>query len=438
MQATAVTSPQRPSWHGSVETKLKLDSPLVAAACFAMAWVMARACIQSVTLDEADSYLMFATTDWPAHWYPSSGNHVLYTILARIVTSLFGLSDLTLRVPALLGAAVYIGSAYGLCVWIASERVIRWPLFVCLVYNPFIMDYLVAARGYSLALGFLMSGLLLAARSMHDAGRSQNAEPVPMAASACIGLSLTANFSFGYIDAAALLALAIWACRRTGTIGWRPILRSVTPALIVVFVICGHTILNFPKSQLYHGATSVREMWKGLIADSFDELNPFVVNPVLERCLQVAATILPYLFVAVCILQIAGIAASGEMRKTWREDGRLFWAAGLLGMTALAASVHWLAFRLAKIPLPKDRTAIFFVPLCLLILGAAVSVPADSRFCKLLHAPTVAILIAGSIYFAGCLRLSHFREWIFDADVKGGVCGCAGNPASRGNPRIAG
>src|SRR5437879_10459152 len=162
---------------------------MLALACFALVWVMARACLQSVTIDEADSYLCFATPepDWAAYWYPSSGNHVLHSILARLLTSLFDLSHLTLRGAAILGAAVYIASIYGLCLWIARENVIRWPLFVCLVYNPFVMDYLVAARGYSLALGFLTAGLLGMARGSTNAAW--------MAASALIGLSLTANFS---------------------------------------------------------------------------------------------------------------------------------------------------------------------------------------------------------------------------------------------------
>ena len=62
------------------------DIVLIVLACFALAWVVARACVQSVTIDEADSYLGFVTSDWRTQWYPSSGNHVLNTILMRIFT----------------------------------------------------------------------------------------------------------------------------------------------------------------------------------------------------------------------------------------------------------------------------------------------------------------------------------------------------------------
>ena len=71
-----------------------------------MAWLVARAVNQSVTIDEADAYMGYAMPDWPAHFWPSNGNHVLHSALVRLVTSVFGLSHLTLRIPALLGAAL--------------------------------------------------------------------------------------------------------------------------------------------------------------------------------------------------------------------------------------------------------------------------------------------------------------------------------------------
>ena len=373
------------------------DVVLLALSCFAIAWLIARACLQSVTIDEADSYLAFATADWPAHWYPSSGNHVLNTILMRIVTSLAGLSHLTLRAPALLGAGIYVASIYALSMRIARDPWMRRPLFICLVYNPFLMDYLVAARGYSMALGFLTAGLLLMMRAVAEDKIGSNA----IAASICAGLSFTANFSFGYVIAATLLMFTIWGCRRT----WKAPLHVLAPACVVIHVICGSTLWTFPRSQLYYGASSLREMFHSLVSASFDELNPFVVNPLIARTLQMVAPLLPYLFVALCLLQF-GTMAPGLERTIARA---------LVAILALALMMHWLAFRIAKIPLPNGRTAIFFVPLAVLLLGTCAanrSGPAVLRVC------TIALLVTASVYFTGCLRLSHFKEWEFDVDVK--------------------
>ena len=376
------------------------DIVLIVLACFALAWVVARACVQSVTIDEADSYLGFVTSDWRTQWYPSSGNHVLNTILMRIFTSVFGLSHLTLRGGAITGSVIYVAAVYAIAVRFARDAWVRRPLFICLVFNPFIMDYLVAARGYSLALGLLFTSLYL----MADAVEDDCVDSRSVAASVCAGLSVTANFTFAWVNAAALLMFVIWGCRRT----WRAPLAILLPAFLALNLVCGSTIWNFPRSQLYFGSSSLREMWNSMVSTTFDSLNPFVVNPLVSRCLELVAPVLPYAFVALCLAQFA----TGSVRAAKAE--RRF-ALPLLGILALALAAHWLAYRIAKIPLPKSRTGIFFVPLAVLLLGLAAANRAAPRA---LHLSAVVLLVTASVYFTGCLRLSYFKEWDFDIDVK--------------------
>src|SRR5271166_766372 len=90
----------------------RLDFPLLVAAALAMSLVVARACLQSATLDEADAYLEFSAQSEPRHFYPTSGNHVLNSMIVRLFTTVFGLSQLSFRAGAMIGAAIFITSAY--------------------------------------------------------------------------------------------------------------------------------------------------------------------------------------------------------------------------------------------------------------------------------------------------------------------------------------
>jgi hypothetical protein len=374
-------------------SNLKRHFALLGAACFAMVWVIARAGLQSVTLDEAASYLTFAAPDWPAYWYASSGNHVLNTILERIFTTVFGLSHLTLRAPALIGAAIYIAASYGLCRHISSQNAIRWPLFLCLVYNPFVMDYMAAARGYGLALGLMMAAIWAAWESRF------------VTASICLGLSFSANFSFAYIDAAVILVFTVWALRQTKS--WRTLARALGPGALTAFLICGSTVWTWPNGQIYYGAAHLTEMWNSIVSSTFDELNPFLVHPLLAAILQAVGRGLPSLVVAVLIWQTLRIVWTGQ------QLGLI-----LARAVAIAFLCHWLAFRLLRIPLPMERTAIFFVPLALLLIGIGAALPSASRFGAVSRFASIAVLSLCAIYFLGCLRVSYFREWKFDADVK--------------------
>src|SRR5437879_1925259 len=135
-------------------------------AAVAVCVLAVRACLQSITIDEATSFLMFSKTPWAAHWWPSSGNHVLNSLLMRLVTTVFGVSEPAVRAPALFGGVVYIGSAFYLSVLVTGRKLLQVTLFICLVYNPIVLDYLVAARGYGLALGFYLAALAIIASTI--------------------------------------------------------------------------------------------------------------------------------------------------------------------------------------------------------------------------------------------------------------------------------
>ena len=101
------------------------------AAIFAFLWVIARACIQSITIDEADTYLVWVARPDPSHWSPASNNHILNSLLMRLFTGLFGLSRLTVRAPALIGVAIHIGAAYYLCDRTVPDLRVALPILVC-------------------------------------------------------------------------------------------------------------------------------------------------------------------------------------------------------------------------------------------------------------------------------------------------------------------
>jgi hypothetical protein len=99
------------------------------AALFAIVWAVIRASIQSITMDEADTYFWFVATS--KVWYPSSNNRVLNTLLMWVTTHGFGTSNITIRAPALVGGVLYIGIAYFLCRNITDRFSVQLPIFIC-------------------------------------------------------------------------------------------------------------------------------------------------------------------------------------------------------------------------------------------------------------------------------------------------------------------
>jgi general stress protein CsbA len=356
---------------------LRRHFALLGLSLFALGWLVARACLQAVVIDEADSYLTFGTGDWTNAWYPSSGNHVLNTILFRVTTGAFGLHEWSLRLPALLGAVLYIGASVYLCARITRAIWLQAMLFVCLVFNPLVMDYLVAARGYSLAVGLLMAAIALLWTEQ------------PALASVCLGLSFCANFSFAIVDAVTMLLSFLMMGRK------RP-LACFLPGVAVAAAVCGRTLVRYPRGELHFGSSSLLEMWQGLVTASFYEFK-------YDQLVRFIPLLLPSLAV---VLTVVLLAAS------WRRREPLtLWLAAVIVVTL---TLHWMLFRTLHLLLPKDRTALFFLPLFTLLFGALT---ADRPKGVPRFAGGATLAVAG-IYFLCCLRLTYFKEWKYDADAK--------------------
>jgi len=79
---------------------------LISTGACAFLWIVARACVQSLTIDESDTFLAYVVRANLSDWEASSNNHVLNSLLMRLFVMVFGASPFTIRLPALIGAAV--------------------------------------------------------------------------------------------------------------------------------------------------------------------------------------------------------------------------------------------------------------------------------------------------------------------------------------------
>jgi len=411
-----------PAHHNGYGPRLR-NWVMILTACFALIWIVHRALVQSITLDEANTFRYWVAPESPTHWVPHANNHVLNSMLIRLFVWLFGLSHLTVRTPALLGGVLYILAIYGFCTLLCRDLVLMWALFVCFVYNPFIMDYLVAARGYGLALGFLSLAVYLFARALVRLEKPSERDILNYATaiSASVALSFCANFSFAYANAFLLAALLAWACleqRKRGVIAYaRLALAGTFPASLVVFALTGSVLAGFRRDQLIWGVHSLTQTWGDIYEASFAELNQYLVNPLLADFLRAFQPLIVPVAASVVIVYLVLLLLTLQLRHIYTRS-RLLLAGCLAGVLVLTLLAHWLQFKLLKIPLPFERTSLFLVPLLTAIVGAVLSVAPSSLMERAARGLGVAVLCITSLYFIGALRDSYFREWRICADVK--------------------
>ncbi|HVO97983.1 MAG TPA: hypothetical protein VMT15_07940 [Bryobacteraceae bacterium] len=373
---------------------------VIFAALFAIVWAILRACLQSVTQDEGDTYFWFASKPASYIWHPFPNNHVLNTAMIWITTRVFPLSSFSLRLPAVLGAAIYSAVCYFLCRGLTSRISIQLSIFVCLVYNPFLLDFMACARGYSLANAFLLAAIAIPLWC-RAGGRSLGASCA--LASTALGLSFAASFSFCFADLAAFLAILAWAIPEankrsesiTGTVAF-----CLLPGLVVAAALCAYPLAHWPKGEFFYTAHSLKEMARSMIDVS--------LYRVPRRFARIQLW-MPWVLAA-----LAGLCMVQAIMTGFRNR----YINMLTAIVALTVTLHWLAYKMDKLPLPMTHTGTFFIPLCTLALGAVAAAPARLAITRWLNQGIVALFLMVACYYLLCLRHTYFQEYADDADTK--------------------
>jgi hypothetical protein len=374
-------------------TSLRSRWILLSLAAFAMAWAATRAAVQSITIDEAITYNIFVFNRRYL-WY-AANNHILNSTLMYGFTRLLGPSQFTARLPSLLGAAFYISAAYRFCRLVLDSVFLQLTIFVCLVFNPFIFDHLVAARGYGLALGFLMWAMV------YPVWRRESLVAACAVSSLCAGLSVDANFSFAIVNLVAMTAVFLFAWHRRPKEGIRLLVACAFPAAAVIAIVSGYALLHYQSGQLIYGTRSLRDTFATIIEASLFQTRFVFLKPIV-----------------VPLVAVTGVAWLSHL--DWRREKGEMGPLGFLAAAvfALTIGIHWLTFRQFGILLPKDRTAIFLFPLFMIVAGGLTTIVPFSRLGRYLRGAFIGSLVIMATYFLLCLRLTYFKEWQWDSDVQ--------------------
>ena len=338
-------------------TSIKAARGLIAAL---IALNLFRAITFPVTVGEAWNYDRYIGPPWRealAHYDPN--NHVLNTLLVRISTARFHLTELSLRLPSLLAGLLYLWVVYRLAVRRFGSGARALTVIALLTLNPLVLDAMSEARGYGMALAFLIWALELmleSAESFQEQNLNQqltyqkvDARKLNLAA-VCLGLSVAASLAF----AAPAVALGVvflawgrgWAWPKGRGTGFALL------AFLTAFVLVAVPIDHPDAGAFLQGATSLRQ--------TLNELTVLSLGTSLQVVTAAAR-------VAMAIVAISGAVAAFRMERR-PESALVVLTGGTLALTLLIllASHRWL-----HAPFPQ-RGAIYLVPLSTLAVTSII------------------------------------------------------------------
>ncbi len=234
------------------------------------------------------------------------------------------------------------------------------------------------------------------------------------ACSAFAALSFCSNFSFAFANLAVLAAALVWISLAHG-FSFRLLAAVTLPGALITVLIPLPTLLQWPSGQLFEGAASLRQSFASVIHWSLTEVNPEIANSLVSLFLR---RIEHLLFPALALVVAYGVGVLLVNRHRLTQSPVAGLCAALAGALALATVVHWAAFYLFGLLLPYNRTALFYVPLGTLFVGALAAIPANSRAERASSVACVSMLSLFALHFLFSMRLTWSGEMRADAEAR--------------------
>jgi len=404
----------------------------IAILLFAFGVAVYRAKVQTIAHDEALTYEWFLDQGVYEVLRYNAANHILQTLLVKPIVKIFGVSEFTLRIPTLFGAAVYLIAVYLLCRKLFGDGLVMVLSTAMLALNPQVLDFMAAARGYSLGLAGLAVAMYAFAR-LADRGRfdPNDKEWRWGCAIASISLALSVAASFTNIVPATCLALSFTFVALDGFAAVSQFRGRAAREFAKYFIFPGVAVgfcvlwpfliqarLAQTKIQLEKASDAVRDVFNASFLyiwteDVFNSLGaaPAVAGSWQERVTQLGANfLLPLLFAFVLFGLVLAFRTRPESRKNQRALCLIF-ASAAIGSVVLIVLLHITT----KVNYPFSRYCLFFVPL-FTIAGVLAAREISSRFPSAIL-KGAGLLVAAAVVsdYAVAFNVKSFRYNAYDS-----------------------
>ncbi len=365
-------------------------------------YAVIRAALLSLTHDEA---LTFTILEGSKGLVDTANNHVLNTLLSKVMYGVLGSSEFVLRLPNVLSFALYYFSVFS----ITRFTRLGWgglPLIGLFLFNPFVFEFFSLARGYGLSLGFMMASLCFFVRN-----NTVSVDREEFLRNGAISLlfgavALYANLAMvNYLIALCLvLGVLHFVCYRepfwAGKFNDRRFILPLVFVGVSMFWGISRLLLLKKLNHLFFGSESFMDMLRSLVESClYVDLPGSVVNAIVVLLLGVV--------VASLVVVIADRKLQGAL-------------AGILALLVLLFAGLVFENLVFEAMYPRERTALVIFPLlgllsCFLVRRVFEKLQARG-LCDLLVFAVLALPFFVN-FFAGA-NISHCKVWHYDARTK--------------------
>jgi len=342
--------------------------------------------------------------------YGTANNHILNTLSMKFFEFLFGSNDLALRLQSILAHIIFMFTSYHLLKNIKSP-IIFAAGFLLLNLNPYMFDFFSLARGYTLAISFMLISIYYFFDFIKE---EKNKSLWITLITAC--LAVLSNFALFNFLATMLLLIELNFILKYFKSTPQPIkfiIKKNIPIFIIIAImgaICFEPIRKLIKfNALYFGGNngvwqdtvgSLVQKYTYNISYNFDITSPIKIIIIIS-------------LVSYATLLIYNLYKTNLDLKNNR--GALFFLI-LASMVSISIIQHILIGTMFFM----ERFAIFFIPVFMFVFVYFFNTLFNHK--KLFSYLSVILIISitslFSLHFYNTINISYCDDWRYDADIK--------------------
>ena len=395
---------KRTAWNpGSITGMFSRYGLLILTGCLLFAYVIFRACRLSLTWDEAHTFFEYVRTPawWPGGYnYMSANNHLLNTWLMKCSVSLFGESELALRLPNVLAGGIYFFISALMALRLATKKWHAWLVFLLLAANPYLLDFFSLARGYGISIAMLMTAAWQLMRYVFG----KNGLRYAVYAQLFLAAAVFANFTMIYIFLAVFFLLLLNRAvfhRKENFIASVSLISA--PPIITLLILLPYLRHLNSAGALFYGEEITSPAGTFLSLSKAISYSAFYSEKFIP-VMTIAFSAIP--LIAVIHVMRHALTIMREERGRW-----LVLVTLTLFFAIVGPLLQHLIFHTNYL---SGRTALFYIPLLALsFTGMIVLFPGKLK--------TALLVISGAItlvHFGFASNFSYTYDWKEQADVK--------------------
>ncbi|HEY9177968.1 MAG TPA: hypothetical protein VIN07_09770 [Flavipsychrobacter sp.] len=393
--------------------------PYLLVGLFFFCYVAVRVFTIPVTIDETwtlYSFVRSSVWDIVTIKNPSTNNHILNTLLTKL-TTVFSEKELFLRLPNLLSLPLYIYGSYLLAQLLIKNKLLAFALFITLLTNYTLLDFFGLCRGYGLSIGLLTLSIAYLTKIAKDTNppRPKHLHIILLSATA----AFYANIAVLHVMVAVFIITSFILYRRRNAQPVIPALRLPALYALAIALLGGLKLWKqFKQGEIFYGGehnfiddtlASMMSDYTGLFF--FRNHHVWVMN------------------ISVSLLSLAILVHIFSFR---RQQAHLFVPFAILIFSLVMTNIQ---FYLLDIPLPINRIALFFYPLMVLTLFAALQL----LWARAKHLPVIIGIVVAlfSIWrFGSEMNITRMSLWWMDMYSKQVVADIANDFSGPGKARV--